>query len=111
VRVSREPYTTEHIHFRPDGSTYYAEVRGYPLFDAQGNVVQMVEYSADITERKRAEAEIRKLQQAVEHAASGVAITNADGVFEYVNPTFERMTGYSRQESVGQTPRLPARAS
>jgi PAS domain S-box-containing protein len=106
VRVSREPYTTEHIHFRPDGSTYYAEVRGYPLFDAQGNVVQMVEYSVDITERKLAEAEIRKLQQAVEHAASGVAITNANGVFEYVNPTFERMTGYSRQEVVGQTPRL-----
>jgi len=106
VRVRREPCTTEHIHFRPDGSTYYVEVRGYPLFDAQGNVVQMVEYSVDITERKRAEAEIRKLQQAVEHAASGVAITNLDGVFEYVNPTFERMTGYSRQEAVGQTPRL-----
>ena len=106
VRVRREPCTTEHIHFRPDGSTYYVEVRGYPLFDAQGNVVQMVEYSVDITERKRAEAEIRKLQQAVEHAASGVAITNANGVFEYVNPTFERMTGYSRQEAVGQTPRL-----
>jgi PAS domain S-box-containing protein len=106
VRVRREPYTTEHVHFRPDGSIYYAEVRGYPLFDAQGNVVQMVEYSVDITERKRAEAEIRKLQQAVEHAASGVAITNAEGVYEYVNPTFERMTGYSRQEAVGQTPRL-----
>ena len=106
VRVRREPHTTEHIHFRPDGSAYYVEVRGYPLFDAQGNVVQMVEYSVDITERKLAEAEIRKLQQAVEHAASGVAITDAEGVYEYVNPTFERMTGYSRQEVVGQTPRL-----
>lgn len=106
VRVERQPYTTEHIHFRPDGSTYYAEVRGYPLFDENGEVVQMVEYSADITERKRQEAEIRKLQQAVEHAASGVAITDPQGVFEYVNPTFERMTGYRREEVIGQTPRL-----
>jgi PAS domain S-box-containing protein len=106
VRVERQPYTTEHIHFRPDGSTYYAEVRGYPLFDENGEVVQMVEYSVDITERKRAEAEIRKLQQAVEHAASGVAITDPQGVFEYVNPTFERMTGYRREEVIGQTPRL-----
>lgn len=106
VRIRREPYMTEHIHYHPDGSTYYAEVRGYPLFDAQGNVVQMVEYSVDITERKRVEAEIRKLQKAVEHAASGVAITDSQGVFEYVNPTFERMTGYRREEIIGQTPRL-----
>jgi PAS domain S-box-containing protein len=106
VRVERQPYTTEHIHFRPDGSTYYAEVRGYPLFDENGEVTQMVEYSVDITERKRQEAEIRKLQQAVEHAASGVAITDPRGVFEYVNPTFERMTGYTREEIIGQTPRL-----
>lgn len=106
VRVERQPYMTEHVHFRADGSTYYAEVRGYPLFDEHGEVTQMVEYSVDITERKRAEAEIRKLQQAVEHAASGVAITDPQGVFEYVNPTFERMTGYTRAEVIGQTPRL-----
>lgn len=106
VRVERQPYTTEHIHFRPDGSAYYAEVRGYPLFDENGEVTQMVEYSVDITERKRAEAEIRKLQQAVEHAASGVAITDPQGVFEYVNPAFERMTAYTREEVLGQTPRL-----
>ncbi len=106
VRFSREPYNTEHIHYHPDGSIYYAEVRGYPLFDDQGNVIQMVEYSMDITERKRAEAEIRKLQQAVKHAASGVAITDTEGVYEYVNPTFERMTGYSYHELIGKTPRL-----
>lgn len=106
VRIGRQPYATEHIHYRPDGSTYYAEVRGYPLFDEHGEVIQMIEHSVDITERKRQEAEIRKLQQAVEHAASGVAITNPQGVFEYVNPTFERMTGYTREEVIGQTPRL-----
>jgi len=106
VRTSREPYTTEHVHFRPDGSPYYAEVRGYPLFDAAGNVVEMVEYSVDITERKRSEAEIRKLQQAVEHTASGIAITDPDGVLEYVNPAFERMTGYTSQEAIGQPTNL-----
>lgn len=106
VRMERQPYMTEHIHWRPDGSTYYAEVRGYPLFDENGEVTQMIEYSADITERKRQEAEIRKLQQAVEYAASGVAITDPQGVFEYVNPAFERMTGYTREEILGQTPRL-----
>lgn len=106
VRNEREPYTTEHIHFHPDGATYYAEVHGYPLFDENGQVIQMVEYSLDITERKRTEAEIRKLQRAVEHAASGVIITNSQGIIEYVNPTFERMTGYRREEALGKTPAL-----
>ncbi len=106
VQQTREPYTTEHIHIRPDGSTYYAEVRGYPLFDNEGNVVQMVEYSVDITERKQAEAQIHKLQRAIEHAASGVLITDADGVIEYVNQAFVHMTGYRREEAIGQTPKL-----
>lgn len=106
VRLERKPYATEHIHFRPDGSTYYAEVHAYPLFDETGQVVEMIEYSLDVTERKLAEAEIRKLQRAVEHAASGVIITDAEGVIQYVNPMFEQMTGYSREEIIGQTPRV-----
>ncbi len=106
VRAERRPYTTEHVHLHPDGSTSYVEVRGYPLFDEHGEVTQMAAYSVDITERKRQEDEIRKLQQAVEHAASGIVITNPQGVFEYVNPTFERMTGYTREEIIGQTTRL-----
>lgn len=106
VMQRRAPFSTEHIHFRPDGTPYWAEVRGYPVLDEDGRVVQMVEYSLDITERKLAEEQIRKLQQAVEQAASGIMITNSDGVIEYVNPAFTRMTGYTLDETVGQTPRL-----
>jgi PAS domain S-box-containing protein len=35
-----------------------------------------------------------------------VVITDPDGVIEYVNPAFEAMSGYSREDAVGQTPRL-----
>ncbi len=106
VQEQRRPYATEHIHFQQDGTPYYAEVRGYPLFDEEGNVVQMVEYSVDITARKRAEAQIRQLQKAVEHAATGVVITDANGVFQYVNPAFEKVTGYSWDEVQGKTPNI-----
>lgn len=106
VTSQREPYTVEHVHYRPDGAPYYAEVHGYPVFDAAGKAVEMIEYSLDISERKRAEAQIRKLQQAVEHAASGVVITDLEGVIEYANPVIEQMTGYAPEELIGQTPRV-----
>jgi two-component system, cell cycle sensor histidine kinase and response regulator CckA len=59
-----------------------------------------------ITEAKRVEAEQRRLATAVEHAAEGVMITNIDGTIEYVNQACLEMTGYSREELLGQTPRI-----
>jgi PAS domain S-box-containing protein len=53
-----------------------------------------------------AEDTVRKLWQAIEQSADLVLITDRAGVIEYVNPAFEALTGYSRQEAIGQTPRL-----
>ena len=60
----------------------------------------------DITKRKLAEAEMLKLSSALEQTADSVIITDRNGVIEYVNPGFEKTTGYSRDEALGQTPRL-----
>jgi PAS domain S-box-containing protein len=43
---------------------------------------------------------------AVEQAADGIVITDTDGKIQYVNPAFTRMTGYTREEAVGQNPRI-----
>jgi len=53
-----------------------------------------------------AEDTVRKLWQAIEQSADLVLITDRAGVIEYVNPAFESLTGYSREEAIGQTPRL-----
>jgi diguanylate cyclase (GGDEF)-like protein/PAS domain S-box-containing protein len=55
---------------------------------------------------KRAESELRKLSAAVEHTNDIVFITDTNGVIEFVNPVFEEVTGYSREEAVGQTLRI-----
>ena len=60
----------------------------------------------DITERRQAEAEFRKLSSAVEQSADIVVMTDRNGVIEYVNPAFETQTGYRREDVLGKTPRI-----
>ncbi len=60
----------------------------------------------DITSFKLAEADLRKLNRALEQSPVSVVITNLKGYIEYVNPAFSDTTGYSREEALGQTPRM-----
>jgi len=60
----------------------------------------------DITDRKRADAEMRKLSRALEQTVEAVMITDRDGVIEYVNPAFETTTGYSSAEVRGKRPNI-----
>ncbi|HZQ96448.1 MAG TPA: PAS domain S-box protein [Candidatus Sulfotelmatobacter sp.] len=57
-------------------------------------------------EQRSAEESLRKLSRAVEQSADIVLITDRKGVIEYVNPAFETLTGYSRDEACGNTPRI-----
>jgi PAS domain S-box-containing protein len=56
--------------------------------------------------RKQAEAELNRLMTAIEQTPESVVITDTKGRILYVNPVFERVTGYSRAEVIGQNPRL-----
>jgi len=106
VKRTKKPVILEHIHQDTEGNPRIMEVNGYPIFDDDGNVVQMIEYSIDITERKQAESELRKLSRAVEQSSSSVVITDPAGDIEYVNPKFTAITGYAIEEVLGQNPRV-----
>jgi len=106
VKRTKRPVSLEHVHQGEDGATRTVEVHGYPIFDGDGNVVQMIEYILDITERKEMEEQLRKLTRAIEQSPVTVVITDTDGTIEYVNPDFTRLTGYSPEEAVGQSPRI-----
>jgi PAS domain S-box-containing protein len=60
----------------------------------------------DVTERKQVEIELHKLAQAVEQSPESIVITNLDGAIDYVNPAFIAVTGYAREDLIGQNPRL-----
>ncbi len=60
----------------------------------------------DITARKQAEEERERLLSAIEQDGEMIVITDPDGTIQYVNPAFERVTGYTREEATGENPRI-----
>lgn len=56
----------------------------------------------DITERKMAEERLALLATAIEHAAEGITVADKEGTIQYVNPSYERISGYARGEVVGR---------
>ncbi|WP_417782222.1 putative bifunctional diguanylate cyclase/phosphodiesterase [Terasakiella pusilla] len=60
------------------------------------------------SERKRAESTLKKLFRAVQQSPVSVMITDSKGRVEYVNPTYERVTGYTRNEVLGNLPDVMA---
>ncbi len=72
--------------------------------DESGAVAGIFAAARDITELKKTEEERARLASAVESTADAVVITDSkSGIIEYVNPAFERITGYAKNEALGRT--------
>lgn len=66
VKKTGKPMIMEHVHYDKNGILRNVEVHGFPMFDSKGKVVQMMEYSLDITKRRQAEEKIRRLNEELE---------------------------------------------
>jgi diguanylate cyclase (GGDEF)-like protein/PAS domain S-box-containing protein len=102
----RKQYSIDHRITLPDGTVRIVHEQGDVTFDASGSPVRMVGTVQDITERKLSEYELKKLSMAIEQSVNIVFITDVQGVIEYVNPVFEEVTGYKKEEALGKTPRI-----
>ncbi len=89
-----------------DGRIITCEWHNTALVSGDGSVIGVTSLCDDISEKQRQQAELHKLQQAVEHAGESIMITDADALIEYVNPAFSRVTGYAADEVIGQTPTI-----
>jgi PAS domain S-box-containing protein len=87
---------------RLNGACRWIEAEGTSLLD-HPDVAAIVGRYRDVTDAAQA---FEKLSSAVEQSADSVLITDRDGVIEYVNPAFEAMTGYTREEAIGRTPKM-----
>ena len=77
-----------------------------PILNAESQVIAVIETLRDITERKCAVDSLQKLSLAIEQMPVTVMITDREGIVEYVNPNFTKVTGYRSEEIVGRKPNL-----
>lgn len=77
-----------------------------PLRDKLGKVTAVLGVSSDITERKRAEDEIRRInkfnENLINNMSEGIVVQNTDGEFTFVNPAVSSITGYPPEELIGE---------
>lgn len=86
------------------GATF--EVHLMPGRDEQGNIRGVIGAALDISQRAQAEAQMRVQSAALEEGADAVAITDRQGIIQWVNPAFTALTGYTLEECRGQTMRI-----
>src|SRR5436190_2885344 len=89
------------------GGRRWLETSAVPLQDQRGTVSALLGITRDITERKEADAALRRSENnyrtLFEQATEGIFVTGLDGRFLNVNPAGCRMTGYTRRELMALT--------
>jgi PAS domain S-box-containing protein len=88
-----------------DGSIIWTEHR-VSMLERNGKLVEINGTARDVTVEVEAQAARDRFTVAIERAAESVVMTDIEGRITYVNPAFERTSGYSRAELMGQNPRV-----
>ena len=101
LQTCKEITSQEYRCVHKNGEVKYLMITGIGLPGGE-----LLANMIDITDRKFAEEELRKLSKAVEQSPASVVITDTLGNIEYVNPVFTALTGYTFEEALGRNPRI-----
>src|SRR6266540_1555595 len=89
-----------------DGGIRFIESQGSVIRDNRGNPDKVLVVSRDVTERKRAEEELRRSEERfralIENSSDAITLVDSSGVVSYVAPSTERLLGYGPGEFAGR---------
>lgn len=102
-------YDEEYRIIRPNGDVRWIRDRAFPIRDQTGKIYRIAGIAEDVTEYKQIEEKLRLQERAITATRNGIVIVDArlpDSPTIYVNPAFERITGYSASEVIGRNCRF-----
>lgn len=91
---------------KANGSISHIIAHYIPDFDLDGCVKGFSIQSSEVTSLKETEAQLKLAACVFDSTLDGILITDSSGIVLSVNPAFSRITGYSADEAIGQTPRF-----
>jgi len=89
-----------------DGSERRVAWCAEPVLDGGDRVVWVIATGVDVTEHRRIEEELTQFRLGIERSGEIIFLTDREGRIRYVNPAFEQVYGYGREEVLGRTPRI-----
>ena len=104
--AKRKRIDLDHRILLSDGSEKFVNEQAEIYFGEDGIPLKMIGTIQDITARKLLEQEHSRLAKAIEQTGDSIVISDKAGDILYVNPAFERITGYSRDEVIGENTRI-----
>jgi PAS domain S-box-containing protein len=104
---TKRPHTRIYrIRHKHTGEYRWMEDRPVPQLDAAGKMIGIFGTARDITEKKLINEQMELLYAAMNQTEDCVSITDTNGVITYINPAFTLETGYTKDDAIGQTPRI-----
>ena len=101
-----EPWSGEFLVQSRDGTRFLAEVTDAPVLDADGGLIGTIGISEDITERKKAQEEVREArdlsESLIETAQTIVLVLDTEGRIVRFNPFMEEVSGFRLEEAQGK---------
>jgi two-component system cell cycle sensor histidine kinase/response regulator CckA len=106
TRQTEGTYDEEYRIIRPDGEIRWVKDRAFPVRNAAGQIERVVGVARDVTERKKAEAELQRREEEfrslIENASDLITVVNGQGIIRFQSPSAERVLGYSPESMTGR---------
>jgi PAS domain S-box-containing protein len=102
--AAQRPFTEEILNYHKDGHSYWLNLSVTPIFDSRGVLEHFIAIELDITQRREIEEELKQLSIVAAETDNAVIITSPEGLIQWVNVGFERISGYTLAEVVGRKP-------
>jgi PAS domain S-box-containing protein len=100
MQTTKKPIVITHHYKDKNNLKKTRQIHGYPLYDEKGNLIRIIHYWVECSEKETEIINRHLLDTAIKHSEDSIIITDNKGDIQYVNPAFEKITGYNSNEII-----------